>query len=61
MSSVSDSATCVQLQQEKDPKYWGVDTGSIHDAIKDCGITFIRTEVLPLLKACGVHATYPAA
>ena len=37
----------VQLQEEKDPHHWGVDTGAIHHAMNECGIDFIRTEVRP--------------
>lgn len=37
--------TILSLQQEKDVKYWGVDTASIHQAIEECGINFVRTEV----------------
>lgn len=35
----------LQLQQEKDPRYWGVDTKEIHKAMKENNITFKRTAV----------------
>jgi hypothetical protein len=35
----------VQLQQEKDPEYWGIDSGLIHAAMKEQGLAFIRSEV----------------
>lgn len=37
----------VQLQEEKDPHHWGVDTGALHHAMNECGIDFIRTQVRP--------------
>lgn len=48
----------VQLQEEKDPHHWGVDTGAIHHAISECGIDFIRTEVRPWPDTTAVYIVY---
>lgn len=34
-----------QLQQEKDARYWGVDTNAIHHAMHENDVAFKRIEV----------------
>jgi hypothetical protein len=57
LSDTAEPAPFVQLQQEKDAENWGVDIDVIHDAINDCGITCIRTEVCPLHMPCSVDTS----
>ena len=59
--SCSDRSVVVQLQEEKDPHHWGVDTGAIHHAMNECGIDFIRTQVRPRWDVSGPahHELFP--
>lgn len=60
LKDVENVGTIISLQEEKDPHHWGVDTGSIHHAMNECGIHFIRTEVVDFDKE-SLRRTLPRA